>query len=371
MASAQLYWGRTAALLLRLLYSAFPMIPWHFVYVDDFAWILPKQEDGLLAMSILAFLLAVGLPLSWKKTELGTVVKWLGFIIHINEARVLIPGDKLHLLDTLLAKIENGDAHSELDVQKLVGRLQWASTAWPLTRPWLQPFWAWMTQIKGKGRPGLLLKHIAKVLRRIYTLEVRNWSPFEEAGSWYGATDAGADDESAAVGGWFSAEDNPDKQSVHWFMEKISRENHPWAYDKATPQQRISSLELYGSICLVKLILQQDISSTPIIPIFTDNQGNALALLANRSKKWPNAAFIMDLALTLFLADAQVRPQFIKREYNEWADQLTHLDTSGFTADKRLQVPHTSTWPAFPTLMVSVSSNSGGSSGSSAPKLQD
>ena len=69
MASAQLYWGRTAALLLRLLYSAFPMFPWHFVYVDDFAWILPKQEDGTLAMSVLAFLLALGLPLSWKKTE--------------------------------------------------------------------------------------------------------------------------------------------------------------------------------------------------------------------------------------------------------------------------------------------------------------
>jgi hypothetical protein len=37
MASAQLYWGRVAALLIRLLYSAFPLVPWHFVYVDDFA----------------------------------------------------------------------------------------------------------------------------------------------------------------------------------------------------------------------------------------------------------------------------------------------------------------------------------------------
>jgi hypothetical protein len=152
MASAQLYWGRVAALLIRLLYSAFPMVPWHFVYVDDFAWILPRQEDGHMAMSILSFLLALGLPLSLresprKKTELGSVIKWLGFVIHINEIKVLVPQDKQNLLDLLLARIEDGVAHSALDVQKLVGRLQWASTAWPLTRPWLQPFWSWMTKI--------------------------------------------------------------------------------------------------------------------------------------------------------------------------------------------------------------------------------
>ena len=106
-----------------------------------------------------------------------------------------------------------------------------------------------MIQTKGKGRPGLLLKHVAKAFRRIYTLEVRSCSPFEEADSWCGATDAGADGESAAVGGWFSTENNPDKLSVHWFMKQILRDSHQWAFDKATPQQRTSSLELYASIC--------------------------------------------------------------------------------------------------------------------------
>jgi hypothetical protein len=263
-----------------------------------------------MAMAILAFLLALGLPLSWKKTELGPVVKWLGFVIHINEIKVLVPQDKLNLLDSLLAKIEKGVAHSALDVQKLVGRLQWASTAWPLTRPWLQPFWSWMTKIKGKAPPGLLLRQIAKVLRKIYTLEITSDSPFAPAGCWYGATDAGADDHSAAVGGWFSTEQMPSKNTVFWFMEEITGDKHPWAFDKETPQQRISSLELYSSICLVKIILLQDTASRPIVPIFTDNQGNALALLANRSKKWPNAAFIMDLALTLYLSKAQIRPQY-------------------------------------------------------------
>ena len=36
MASAQLYWGRAAALILRLLYAIFPIVDWGFVFVDDF-----------------------------------------------------------------------------------------------------------------------------------------------------------------------------------------------------------------------------------------------------------------------------------------------------------------------------------------------
>ena len=36
MASAQSYWGRLAALLLRALYALFPQVDWNFVFVDDF-----------------------------------------------------------------------------------------------------------------------------------------------------------------------------------------------------------------------------------------------------------------------------------------------------------------------------------------------
>ena len=36
MASAQSYWGRLAALLLRVLYALFPQVDWNFVFVDDF-----------------------------------------------------------------------------------------------------------------------------------------------------------------------------------------------------------------------------------------------------------------------------------------------------------------------------------------------
>ena len=66
MASAQLYWGRLAAILLRIVYAVFPEVDWGFVFVDDFAWLLRKSTSPLLATAICLLLLALGTPLSWK-----------------------------------------------------------------------------------------------------------------------------------------------------------------------------------------------------------------------------------------------------------------------------------------------------------------
>ena len=56
VASAQLYWGRLAALLLRLLYFAFPEVDWGFVFVDDFCWILRSTNCHSFTPAVLAFL---------------------------------------------------------------------------------------------------------------------------------------------------------------------------------------------------------------------------------------------------------------------------------------------------------------------------
>ena len=82
MASAQLYWGRMAALLLRLLYYLFPQIDWGFVFVDDFCWLLRLPTGPQFTATLLGTLVALGTPLSWKKTHLAEINTWLGFLIH-------------------------------------------------------------------------------------------------------------------------------------------------------------------------------------------------------------------------------------------------------------------------------------------------
>ena len=73
VASAQLYWGRMAALLLRILYAMFPEVDWGFVFVDDFCWILRSNNASWLTPAVLGVLLALGTPLSWKKTVLSEI----------------------------------------------------------------------------------------------------------------------------------------------------------------------------------------------------------------------------------------------------------------------------------------------------------
>ena len=67
MASAQLYWGRQASLVLRLLYYIFPQLDWHLVFVDDYYWVLRCSRADWDATAILATLLALGVPLSLKR----------------------------------------------------------------------------------------------------------------------------------------------------------------------------------------------------------------------------------------------------------------------------------------------------------------
>ena len=78
VASAQLYWGRMAALLLRILYALFPEVDWGFVFVDDFCWILRANNASWLTPAVLGVLLALGTPLSWKKTVLSEIVHVAG-----------------------------------------------------------------------------------------------------------------------------------------------------------------------------------------------------------------------------------------------------------------------------------------------------
>ena len=59
MSSAQLYWGRMAALLTRLIYYIFPDLDWNFVYVDDFAFLLRATQAHNRATAILMLLLAL------------------------------------------------------------------------------------------------------------------------------------------------------------------------------------------------------------------------------------------------------------------------------------------------------------------------
>ena len=58
----------------------------------------------------------------------------------------------MQLLDRLAA----GEVFTLKDLEKGMGRLQWATSACPLTKPLLQPLWQWKGAVKSSGKPPLL-----------------------------------------------------------------------------------------------------------------------------------------------------------------------------------------------------------------------
>ena len=130
---------------------------------------------------------------------------------------------------------------------------------------------------------------------------------------------------------------SPQQGQVHWFYKALDIHTYPWAFKDGNPQKRTAALELYGSLLLLILVLGATEGPRYMpIPSLTDNQSNALSMMANNSKKWPNAAILMELSLQRHVHQTCLAPAFIHREHNDWSDQLSKGDTSKF--DPALQI---------------------------------
>ena len=150
----------------------------------------------------------------------------------------------------------------------------------------------------------------------------------------------------AYVGGWCTASPNPTKDTVFGFHYAITADAHPWAFKDGNPQKRIAALELLGTLLLCKhLVAQQgQLPGRVRFPVGSDNSGNIFSLLNLSAKEPYSAALLMELVLFLHCEGCSIAPNHVAREYNTWADELTHPDFEGFSLDCPL--------PAAETLFV-------------------
>ena len=192
MASAQLYWGSMAALLLRILYYLFPQIDWGFVFVDDFCWLLRLPTGPQFTAALLGTLVALGTPLSWKKTHLAEINTWLGFVIHPAIPRVRMAAPKHIKVMELLEELANGAPMSAKAIEKAMGRIQWATACCPLTKSMLQPLWAWKMAVRTMGHPPKVVRMLASLLKELFTHPFEQYSPFLPKSPWWGCSDASA-----------------------------------------------------------------------------------------------------------------------------------------------------------------------------------
>ena len=109
------------------------------------------------------------MSLSWHKTVLSEVNTWLGFQVNPCGPVVDFRMDKRSTLKTLLHTIASGDSFTAKEIERALGRLNWATAAWPLSRPFLQPFWAWKSATTSSGKPSKLIRSFARLLLNFST----------------------------------------------------------------------------------------------------------------------------------------------------------------------------------------------------------
>ena len=133
------WWSRVGAWLVRMLHRFLWISHACFLSVDDGLVLVPNDVAPLLASACLAFLTALGVPLSWKKVKLGDELVWIGWRFCFSSGYIQLPDDKSQkILEALSPFCTIGQKVDRKAVERLIGLLLWYSGGAVHLRPWLQ-----------------------------------------------------------------------------------------------------------------------------------------------------------------------------------------------------------------------------------------
>jgi hypothetical protein len=345
VASAQHYWGRTAACFVRLQYYLSDEVQYVYVFVDDYSLLVTLNNPMALAAHILLFVETYGLPIAYHKIYIGYDETYVGYITHLKTHQLDITEEKKVGLQQLADSILPGKPILLKTVATYTHRLAWAVQVLELLRAFLAPLYAFLAGHGSNDKDGKTKIRTPSALVRFCVLYIQTQlkrtpsqsSDFRQRIPGTGATDAGTGDNRAGVGGWHGT-DTTNKWNVDWFMVPITPPTHAWAYKKDNdPQRFIAALELLGDVYYTEYIATKypGCAGTHYAPATTDNQGNSYIITKHYTSTFPNQCLVMELVDRLTRADLYLRVEHRERTHNVWADQLADLDSTGFNPARR------------------------------------
>ena len=136
------WWSRVGAWLVRMLHRFIWLQHGLWLYVDDGMLLLPKSVAPLVGGVAVMFLRALGVPLSWRKLDLGTQLVWIGWKFNLEGAHASLPLEKREKLSILLGPLcKKGAKVERREVESLIGLLIWFTAGAFWLRPWLSNFY--------------------------------------------------------------------------------------------------------------------------------------------------------------------------------------------------------------------------------------
>lgn len=333
VASASYWWGRISGAGIRLVHEllgperAVELL----IFADDLEG-LGADSSGRqgLVLSFL-YLSALGFPFKWAKQRGGQKVEWIGLYTDYATFRLgLSPRRSAWMSDWAGSLAASGKVTQKVFEQGL-GRLGFSASALLWERPFLGPLYSWNAAVRGKRGtlkiPAMLRAILLFLADRIKAGGDLHTPPplgKPEGEHLLFFTDAKATEHSAWIGGY--RQDSQGK-IVEWFSEEVDREWAPWIFLKRDPKRVIASLELLASLVAVKLWAPREgrkNMATCFLRGKTDNQSNTYALSKWMSTKFPLTLLIMEFSETLRLGQCELSLDWIARDFNQLADDLTN-----------------------------------------------
>ena len=101
------------------------------VFVDDIIVIYDIEYEEIIALTIMATLYAVGVPMAWHKTIVGASNLWVGFLLRVNIPEFCLTEEKTQLVDNVLKSWQEGAFSTQRQIHETVARTQWATATCP------------------------------------------------------------------------------------------------------------------------------------------------------------------------------------------------------------------------------------------------
>ena len=346
VASASYWWGRISGAGIRLVHEllgperAVELL----IFADDLEG-LGADSSGRqgLVLSFL-YLSALGFPFKWAKQRGGQKVEWIGLYTDYATFRLgLSPRRSAWMCNWVGSLAASGKVTQKVFEQGL-GRVGFSASALLWERPFLGPLYSWNAAVRGK-RGTLKIPAMLRAILLFLADRIKAGGDLHTPPPLGGPdgehllffTDAKATEHSAWIGGY--RQDSQGK-IVEWFSEEVDREWAPWIFLKRDPKRVIASLELLASLVAVKLWAPREgrkNMATCFLRGKTDNQSNTYALSKWMSTKFPLTLLIMEFSETLRLGRCELSLDWIARDFNQLADDLTNNDFEKFVGFPRVR----------------------------------
>eukprot|EP00435_Cladocopium_sp_Y103_P014947 s1451_g3.t1 len=315
------------------------------LYADDLESLGVGKEGRKGTVMAFIYMAAMGSPFKWGKQRGGLCTEWVGVTSDYGSYSFGLSRKRAEWLVGWMRGICKEKKVEPRIFAAGLGRLGFAATALQWEKPFLGPLYVWSAAIRDKRGKVLvpwailtILDWISRKMEEGRRMEEVKLPPSIEGSPLVVFTDARASEHDACIGGYLALHE--DLKLCPWFSVEVNEDLAPWVRSRGgNPKRTIAALELLATLVATKLWAKR--SNGKLVTrmrAFTDNRGNSFALNKGMSTKYPLTLLLLELAEELRDKDIGMDLEWIRRDDNTVADDLSNGRCDAFDPQLREEV---------------------------------